>query len=303
LRGKGVFSLLKAPFKIAAAVQQAITIFKTVKPHIVIGMGGYASGPGGVAAKLKRIPLVLHEQNALPGLTNRLLSKIANKVLTGFDKTFEQQRSNTDANDKYRWVGNPLRAQMQEKNLLDEKNSALRLLIVGGSLGAQVFNTEIPKVAKELEKNLWQVVHQTGRGNLATVYEAYKSAPDVESEVLEFIEDMPAKYQWADIVICRAGALTIAELALVGLPSILVPFPFAVDDHQTLNARALVDAGAAILLPQRELEDGKLIQLLNSFVDHPEKLVEMSTSAKRVAKPNATLDVADICQQIVGEAA
>ena len=303
LRGKGAASLLKAPFKILAAIGHAMAVLSEVNPNIVIGMGGYASGPGGVAAKLKRIPLILHEQNALPGLTNRLLSKVANRVLTGFDRVFDVQKRNSGSNEKYQWVGNPLRAQMQVKEIDALSDRPIRLLVVGGSLGAQAFNDYITRVMKSLDRTKWQVVHQTGKGNLDAVSEAYKSVGEVVCEVVEFIHDMSDKYQWADIVICRAGALTVSELALVGLPSILVPFPHAVDDHQTLNARALVDEGGAILLPQKELEGGKLISILEDFTARPEQLSTMAASARSAAKPLATADVADICQKMTSKAA
>lgn len=301
LRGKGFMSLLKAPFKIAAAIKQAIAIFSRVNPQMVVGMGGYASGPGGVAAKMKRIPLVLHEQNALPGLTNRLLAKVANKVLSGFDKAFDAQHS--DTNKKYQYVGNPLRSQMRAKETNNIGERPLRLLVVGGSLGARVLNEQLPNAIQGLDKTKWQVVHQTGRGQKEAVAKAYKKLDGLACEVTEFIDDMSARYQWADIVICRSGALTVSELALVGLASILVPLPHAVDDHQTLNAHALVDRGGAILLPQKELESGKLITILKDFARRPEQLVTMSAFAKQAAKPNATSDVADICEQIIGHAA
>ena len=303
IRGKGVVSLFKAPFKVLMATQQALKILSEVNPHIVIGMGGYASGPGGVAAKLKRIPMMLHEQNALPGLTNRLLSKIANKVLTGFENAFDAQKTGATSNGKYLWVGNPLRAQMQTKASCSAEGRPLRLLIVGGSLGAKVFNEQLPEVMQALDKTKWQVVHQTGKGQLSIVSDAYQRLEGYTYEVVEFIDDMSAKYQWADLIICRSGALTVSEIALIGLPSVLVPFPYAVDDHQTLNAQALVDKGGAVLLPQAELEDGKLVSLLENFVRYPGQLASMSKLAQQVAKPNATKDVADICQQLVERAA
>ena len=298
LRGKGLVSLLKAPFKILMAVKQAMSVLSSTKADIVVGMGGYASGPGGVAAKLKGIPLVLHEQNALPGLTNRLLSKIASKVLMGFDGAFKNS-----SQDKYRWLGNPLRSQMTQKKVEKVEDRPLKLLIVGGSLGAKVFNDVLPNVMSQIDTSQWQVMHQTGKGQSSVVEESYSTVSGLDCQVVEFIDDMQSAYQWADLVICRAGALTVSELALIGLPSILVPFPFAVDDHQTLNAKTLVDVSGAILLPQKQLENGELINILNDLAEHREKLTKMSEAVVAAAKPNATKDVADVCQQLVERAA
>jgi len=294
VRGKGLLSLLKAPFKIALAVKQAIDILSVTNAN---------SGPGGVAAKIKRLPLVLHEQNALPGLTNRLLSKIADKVLTGFEGVFDAQKSAQSTKEKYQWLGNPLRAQMSQKNVDDLGERPLKLLIVGGSLGARVFNEVLPKVMQDVDVSQWQVLHQTGKSNSASVSEAYQQVNELDCQVVEFIDDMQAAYQWADLVICRAGALTVSELALVGLPSVLVPFPHAVDDHQTLNAKTLVKVGGAVLLPQKNLENGELVSLLNDFASQREQLEIMSKAVVLAAKPNATKDVADVCQQLVERAA
>ncbi|TDF39935.1 undecaprenyldiphospho-muramoylpentapeptide beta-N-acetylglucosaminyltransferase [Alteromonadaceae bacterium M269] len=298
LRGKGLVSLLKAPFKILMAVKQAMSVLSSTKADIVVGMGGYASGPGGVAAKLKGIPLVLHEQNALPGLTNRLLSKIASKVLMGFDGAFKKP-----SQDKYRWLGNPLRSQMTQKKVEKIEDRPLKLLIVGGSLGAKVFNDVLPNVMGQIDTSQWQVMHQTGKAQSSVVEESYSTVSGLDCQVVEFIDDMQSAYQWADLVICRAGALTVSELALIGLSSILVPFPFAVDDHQTLNAKTLVDVRGAILLPQKQLENGELIYILNDLAEHREKLTKMSEAVVAAAKPNATKDVADVCQQLVERAA
>ncbi|PKG93338.1 undecaprenyldiphospho-muramoylpentapeptide beta-N-acetylglucosaminyltransferase [Paraglaciecola sp. MB-3u-78] len=293
VRKNGIGTLLLAPFKIIKAIIQAHKVIKQFQPDVVIGMGGFASGPGGVAAWLNRLPLILHEQNAVPGLTNKLLSRLAKKVLTGFDKTFPEQKLNH--NNKYAWVGNPVRrefAQLPEKNTID---LPLNLLVVGGSLGAQVLNETVPLSLATIKQI--QVCHQTGAGHLAKVQEAYSQqaiAADLY-QVTEFIDDIPAAYAWADVVICRAGALTVAEVSAAGVPAIFVPLPYAVDDHQTKNAQTLVELQAADLLPQSELTAQKLCTLLEKYLQSPNTLIEMGKRAKTVARLNAAKEVAHYC--------
>lgn len=293
VRRNGIVTLLMAPVKIIKATIQAHKVIKQFQPHVVIGMGGFASGPGGVAAWLNRLPLVLHEQNAVPGLTNKLLSRIAKKVLTGFDNTFPQQR--LSKNSKYTWVGNPVR---NEFAVLPEKNSIdlpLNLLIVGGSLGAQVLNEIVPLALADIKQV--NVRHQTGAGHLVKVQEVYtQQTIEADSyQITEFIDDIPAAYAWADLVICRAGALTVAEVAAAGVPAIFVPLPYAVDDHQTKNAQTLVALQAADLLPQSELTVHKLWTLLKKYVESPNILIEMGKRAKTVARLDAAKEVAHCC--------
>jgi UDP-N-acetylglucosamine--N-acetylmuramyl-(pentapeptide) pyrophosphoryl-undecaprenol N-acetylglucosamine transferase len=296
IRGKGFLSLLGAPFRILKAIWSAKKIIDVVKPDVILGMGGFTSGPGGVAGWIKQIPIVLHEQNAIAGLTNRWLSHVATKVLTGFDKTFVDSDI-----DKFRWVGNPLRSRMVNSPL--ELGDRFRILIVGGSLGSRPLNQWVPKAFGEAGGDNWQVRHQCGAGNQAEVrqgYEQYASGA-LHVEVEEFIEDMSAAYQWADIVICRAGALTVSELAQVGRPAIFVPLPHAVDDHQTFNAKFLVDIGGAILLPQTQLEQNALPNILLELQSQPEKLKQMAIFANKAAKSDATIDVVRICKQLAGD--
>ncbi|RLV58946.1 undecaprenyldiphospho-muramoylpentapeptide beta-N-acetylglucosaminyltransferase [Parashewanella curva] len=295
VRGNGIIRKLMAPIKIIKAIAQARFVIKAFQPDVVIGMGGFASGPGGIAAKLCGIPLVLHEQNAIPGMTNKLLSKIATKVLCAFEGTFEPS-----VNAKV--VGNPIRAELEslrgETWSIDDK--ALKVLIVGGSLGAGIFNDWMPLIAAELSRihslTLW---HQVGKGNLQAVTKAYQKQQQQDSvQVTEFIDDMQAAYQWADVVICRAGALTVSELAMVGKPSILVPYPHAVDDHQTLNANVLVNAGGAFLLPQPIASVELFVEKLSLLAENRAELAAMGKQAKQVATINATEQVAAVCKAL-----
>ena len=317
LRHKGLMSWLKLPFKLINSLWQGINVIKQTKPDVVLGMGGYASAPGGLAAWLMKKPLVVHEQNAAAGLTNRLLGRIATKVCCAFPNAF-----NAKVNAQV--VGNPLRAgigqqanskqvkaQHQSENNKDAKQysddkPSHNILVVGGSLGAQVLNQIVPQSFGELTSaqpntatiNIW---HQTGKGKQAEVLSAYEQL-NVASDkirVTEFIKGMGSAYQWADIVICRAGALTVSELAMAATPAIFVPLPHAVDDHQTKNAQYLVARGGASLLKQSELSVENLTNELQALFNEPEKLKVMAKSAFEAADPDATNKVAEMCQQLV----
>ena len=285
LRGKNKLSLLLAPIKLIHSLLQAIGIIRGFKPDVVLGMGGFVTGSGGLASRLLGIPLVIHEQNAIAGLTNRLLAPLAQRVLTAFPCQIGQKESNNP-------LGNPLRQDII--NLQTEKKTTmpLKVLVFGGSLGAQIFNQTLPQVYPQLRDKilLW---HQTGEKQYSQTKTAFKDYPEVK--VTAFIDDMATAYQWADLVICRAGALTVSELAQVGLPSILVPYPFAVDDHQTANAQFLVNAKAAWLCPQNDFNRDRLFQLLNNI--QPQQLETMAKAAKICAKPNAVQTVVNICLQ------
>lgn len=302
VRGNGILRLLKAPFQIIKSVLQARKVLNQVKPQVVLGMGGFASGPGGVAAWLKGIPVVLHEQNALPGMTNRILAKVAKKVLTGFANTFLNQ---VEQPEKYQWVGNPVRRDFVDislKTLADyDKKASLNLLIVGGSLGAKTLNENVPNSIRNMPS--LQVRHQCGKGHLESVHKNYASLHNFETnwQVSEFIEDMAEAYQWADLVVCRAGALTVAEVAMAGVAAVFVPLPHAVDDHQTKNAETLSKVDAAYLLTQTELENGGLVPILEQLLVSPQQLIAMGAAARTVAKPDATITVADICETLVGD--
>ncbi|BDM66041.1 UDP-N-acetylglucosamine--N-acetylmuramyl-(pentapeptide) pyrophosphoryl-undecaprenol N-acetylglucosamine transferase [Shewanella sp. NFH-SH190041] len=298
VRGNGLLRKLAAPIKILRSVCQALSVIREFKPDVVMGMGGFASGPGGVAARLAGIPLVLHEQNAIPGMTNKLLSRIAARVLCAFDNdTFKGLRQNVTV------VGNPVREeliQLGSRPRISHDDAALKVLIVGGSLGAKVFNDLMPEVcalvSKQQPLTLW---HQVGRENAAAVEAHYAQLGQQNSvKVAEFIDDMEAAYQWADVVICRSGALTVSELAAVGLPSILVPYPHAVDDHQTLNASILVHANAAVLMPQQALTAQSLAEQLLKLAGDRTELVRMGQDARGVAILDSTTKVADICRAL-----
>lgn len=294
LRGKGIISWLAAPVKLTIAIFEAIYLLLKVKPDAVLGMGGFASGPCGFAAWLLNIPLYVHEQNTIPGITNRILSHLAKKVMEAFPGSFK-------SSDKVIATGNPVREDINDLPVNDSVNRhELRknLLVIGGSLGAQALNENVPVAVAELDEsarpNIW---HQSGKNKLAETIRCYEEL-GINVKATEFIENMAEAYAWADLVICRAGALTISELANAGIPSILVPYPYAVDDHQTRNATYLVDHDAAILVPQSEIKF-KLPEVLKSLLISGEnKLSSMAKYARQLAKPDATKVVAEICLEL-----
>ncbi len=290
VRGNGIKRLCAAPFRILKSIRQARKIIQQFKPDVVLGMGGFASGPGGVAAWLSGIPVVLHEQNAAAGLTNRLLAKIAKKVLMAFPGAFPDGEV----------VGNPVREDVLAlHSRTTEAKDKLAILIIGGSLGARVLNQTLPATIARLPQDKISVIHQVGKNNSAQVQQAYADAGiSAELQVQDFICDMAQAYQNAEIIVCRAGALTVSEVAVAGLPAIFIPLPHAVDDHQTKNAGALVDRGAALLIPQSELNDAELALQLQTLLDSETKLTEMSAAAKAAAILDATEQVADACKAL-----
>ena len=295
LRGNGVVRWLQAPFMLLLAMMQIFAVLWRHQPGVVLGMGGFVTGPGGVMAKMFRIPLIIHEQNAVPGMTNRLLSRIANQILESFPGSF-------DGGKRVSLVGNPVRADIwqlpEPERRMKHRGDPLHLLILGGSLGAQALNESVPEALGKLDPALQlEVRHQAGRGKDVTTLLAYKSA-GIDAQVVPFISNMAEAYSWADLVICRAGALTISELAAAGVGSILVPYPYAVDDHQTLNASYLADAGAALLIPESTLRAADLAGILKELLGDRGKLLQMAQTARHLAKPMATLDVADICEEM-----
>lgn len=295
LRGKGMATLLLAPIKILIALYQASVVLMKVKPVCVLGMGGFASGPGGVIARLFGKPLVIHEQNAVAGMTNRLLSRIASAVFEAFPKSFGN-------NLETEIVGNPVREDIvrlaHDYELVSAQALAkrrLRVLIVGGSLGALKLNEVLPAALSEIAQDLRpEVRHQTGRGKLEATQADY-NAHEVDADVSEFIKDMASAYSWADLVICRAGALTVSELCAAGVGAILVPYPFAVDDHQTKNAQVMVEGGAAWLAPQSELTADALTEMLKPLLLKPERIARLANAAHKLAKPYAADRVAQAC--------
>jgi len=290
LRGNGVLRLLAAPFKITFAILQAMTILWRHRPAAVLGMGGFAAGPGGIAAKLLGIPLLIHEQNAIAGLTNRWLAKIASTVMQAFPNTFDSRYHPID-------TGNPLREDILDIPFqLKEYTKPLKILIIGGSLGAKILNDTVPQALTLIadDENAFEIWHQVGDIHLKSMQNTYQNAP-FKAKISPFINDMAEAYRWADLTICRAGALTISELAQVGMPSILVPYPFAVDDHQTRNAQFLAEKGAAILLPQTELNAEKLANLLKNLLISPERLQAMAQAAQSCTYPSAIDKVVNSC--------
>ncbi|KGQ27083.1 undecaprenyldiphospho-muramoylpentapeptide beta-N-acetylglucosaminyltransferase [Gallibacterium anatis] len=281
LRGKGIKALLAAPFKILRAILQARKIIKTYQPDAVLGMGGYVSGPGGVAAKLAGVPIILHEQNAVAGLTNKWLAKIATRVLQAFPTAFADAEV----------VGNPVRADLfalpTPQQRFSQREGALRILVVGGSQGARVLNLLMPKVAAQLTKNV-VIRHQAGKGNSEAIKALYPQ--NINVNVSDFIDDMAAAYAWADVVICRSGALTVCEIAAAGIPAIFVPFQHK-DQQQYLNARYLADAGAAEIIQQAELTPERVVELLQKW-DRP-TLLAMAEKAQSKAAPTAAQRVAE----------
>ncbi len=292
-RGKGLFKQLLAPFKLLFAFAQAGKILWRFKPDVVLGMGGFVAGPGGIMARLLGIPLVIHEKNRIPGTTNRLLVKWATRVLEAFPGSFKAKVGAI-------CVGNPLRQSIVEAMAAQQptRDKVTRLLIVGGSLGAKALNEAVPK-AIALVGETMEVRHQTGESMCAATEALYASL-GLKAEVVAFIQDMAEAYRWADLAVCRAGAATLSELACAGLPSILIPFPYAIDDHQTANARYLTEAGAAVLMPQPDLTPHYLAEKLKSLIQAPEQLQTMVRNAHALAKPDAALSVAEICLKEAG---
>jgi UDP-N-acetylglucosamine--N-acetylmuramyl-(pentapeptide) pyrophosphoryl-undecaprenol N-acetylglucosamine transferase len=295
LRGRGLVRLLAAPFMLSVALWQALRIERRLRPLAVLGMGGFASGPGGVIAWLLRCPLLIHEQNSVAGTTNRWLAPLARTVMVAFPGSLA---------DRYRPVhtGNPVRGAITRLAPPAERyagrSGPLRILVVGGSLGASALNSVVPAAIAQLAV-CPELYHQTGGQDLNGVRDAY-AAGGIEARVEPFIDDMASAYAWADLVICRAGALTVAELAVVGAAAILVPFPHATNDHQTGNARFLADASAAILLQQDGLTPARLSGILADFTGQRDVLLEMAGRAHALAMPDAARRVAELCLQAAG---
>lgn len=292
LRGKGIRTWLLAPWRLAVALFDALRVMRRRRPRAVLGMGGFASGPGGVAAWLLGRPLIIHEQNSVAGLTNRLLAGLAREVLAAFPGSFSSRVS-------ARVVGNPVRPDILGLPAPDERLAGragpLRVLVLGGSQGALALNETVAlAVGRIAAAERPEIRHQAGRHTLAQAEAAYRDA-GVAARVEPFITDMAAAYAWADLVICRAGALTIAELAATGVAAVFVPFPAAVDDHQTRNARFLADAGAGVLVPQAELTAERLAAEIEACVQDRGLVLARARAARALAQPAATRAVADTC--------
>jgi UDP-N-acetylglucosamine--N-acetylmuramyl-(pentapeptide) pyrophosphoryl-undecaprenol N-acetylglucosamine transferase len=292
IRGKGLGTWLKAPFRILRSVVQAARILKKVRPRAVIGLGGYVSGPGGIAAWLLRIPLLIHEQNAVAGLTNRMLARVAAQVLEGFPGSFGPKVA-------ARCIGNPVRADIAAipapKSRFAGREGRSRLLVLGGSQGARRLNSAVPQAIARLEPGTRpQVRHQTGERWLESARQAYLEA-QVEADVLPFIDNMAEAYAWADIAVCRAGALTITELQAAGLGALCVPFPAAVDDHQTKNAEVMVRLGAGRILQERELTAAALSQGISELTADRAAMLKMAEAARAARVIDAAAQLATLC--------
>lgn len=290
VRGKGLGTLLRLPLRLAKACWQSLQVLRRVRPDVVLGLGGYITFPGGVMAALLGKPLVLHEQNSVAGTANKLLARLAKRVFTAFPDVLPQGR----------WVGNPLRtaflSQAEPAARFAARSGPLRLLVVGGSLGAKALNDAVPQALAMIPAvQRPSVLHQSGAKQIDALRASYAAA-GVEAELTPFIDDTARAYAEADLVICRAGASTVTELAAVGAAALFVPFPAAVDDHQTVNARFLVQAGGGWLLPQRELTPQGLAEILQKL--ERSTLVECAQKAEKMKKIGATEAVVAACEEL-----
>jgi UDP-N-acetylglucosamine--N-acetylmuramyl-(pentapeptide) pyrophosphoryl-undecaprenol N-acetylglucosamine transferase len=287
-RGKGIVQKLLLPANLLYSFWESARHIRRLRPDVVLGLGGYVAFPGGMMASLWNRPLALHEQNAIPGLANKVLAQISDKVMAGFPQALKGAE----------WTGNPVRADIaaipSPEGRFAGRQGPLKILVVGGSLGAQALNEAMPKALALLD-NRPTVVHQSGEKHLDALKKQYKEA-GVQGELVAFIDDMARRYAEADLVICRAGAVTIAELSAGGMASLLVPFPHAVDDHQTANARFLAERGAALLLQQRELSPQTLAQMIRGL--DRTRLLDMARKARALGKPDAARIVAERCMSI-----
>lgn len=296
LRGKGLMRWIRMPLMLSRAVWQARKLLDANRPGCAVSFGGYAAAPGGIAAWTKGIPVLVHEQNRIPGLTNRLLTRFSRRILQGFPGTFPDDMSPIDS-------GNPVRPEVaaipEPRTRLSERTGAVRVLITGGSQGAKILNETVPAAFGLLSSvpaiEIW---HQAGAKRVDEAQGAYAGA-GVEARVEPFINDMATAYAWADLVICRSGALTVAELAAAGVASVLVPYALAVDDHQTRNAEYLSSANAAIILPQASLDPQALAAELQPLLSDREKLLAMAIAARQMAMKNAAEKVAAACSEWV----
>jgi len=296
LRGKGVLRWLRLPLQLFRAVFQAFALLGRHRPDCALSFGGYAAGPGGLAARLRGVPLLVHEQNRIPGLTNRVLARMARVVFEAFPGTWSEKRQAITC-------GNPVRRSVAElpdpATRLELHTGRPRLLVTGGSQGAMALNRVLPQAVALLSRTaIPDIRHQAGKGRAEETARDYAAA-GIEAQVDEFIDDMARAYAWADLVVCRAGALTVSELAAAGIGAVLVPFPFAVDDHQTRNAEFLVEAGAARLMPEPDCDPVTLARLLEDLLTDRAGLLQMARSARSVAVPDSAAQVAEVCREFL----
>ncbi|MGD2117483.1 MAG: undecaprenyldiphospho-muramoylpentapeptide beta-N-acetylglucosaminyltransferase [Chromatiales bacterium] len=296
MRGKGLLRKLLMPLQLLRAMFQAASVIRNRKPDVVLGMGGFVSGPGGLVARLLGRPLVIQEQNTVPGMTNQWLAKIAKRVFEAFPGSFAAERGAVVS-------GNPVRAEIcalaEPQQRLAQHTGPVRLLVLGGSLGAQALNELLPAALAKFTAGSErpQVRHQAGRDKAAQTEKSY-AQHGVSAEVTEFIEDMAAAYAWADLVVCRSGALTVSELTAAGVASLLVPYPHAVDDHQTKNAAFLVQQQAALLMPQAELTADSLAAQLQQLLQDKPRLLAMAQAARSLAVVDSSRIIADACEEV-----
>ena len=305
VRGKGFLRLLMLPVTLLRAFWQAARVLRRLKPDVVLGVGGYVTFPGGLMASLLNRPLAIHEQNSVAGLSNRALAVVADRILAGFPRAFDEKIASPVAKllkpgTTVEWTGNPVRSEIvalsPPSQRFAERRDVLSILVVGGSLGAQVLNDVVPKALSQIGiAQRPHVIHQAGVKHLDALKAAYAGAA-VQADIRPFIDDMAAAYRDCDLLVCRAGALTVAEICAAGIASVLVPFPHAVDDHQTFNARFLSDAGAAVLIPQTELTPTRLADLIKRFTR--QRLEQMASKARALSKPEATERVAQVCMEL-----
>ena len=298
LRGKNLKNIITSLKKLFKALFQCFSILKEQRPDVILGMGGYVSGPGGIAGFLMRYPLIIHEQNSIPGTTNKLLSKIASSVLEAFPNSFEKK-----VNAKT--VGNPIRNEIisieQPKERLDGRDFPIRILILGGSQGSLVLNKSVPNSIKEIASIAkLEVLHQAGSKTIKEAQKSYENVP-VGLYLVEFIDEIADAYQWADIVICRAGAMTVSELLAAGLPAIFIPFSLATDDHQTENAKFMKEIGAAEIVSENEIEKGALSLILRDWIQDRAILKRRSCLARSSSKSGATNAVVETCLNYVDQ--
>ncbi len=290
LRKSGMTRKILLPFILLKAIVQTVCILLKRRPKAVLGMGGFVSGPGGLAAAALRLPIVLHEQNSVAGLTNRWLSRFSRRILTGFPST--------EGFKQFQWLGNPVRAEIANiptpERRLAGRTGALRLLVVGGSQGADIFNRHLPKLFATTPMPNIDVWHQSGANKGGGIGDAYLQSR-IDCRINEFIDDMTAAYEWCDVVICRSGAMTVSEVCCAGVVAIFVPYQHAVDDHQAKNAAYMVSNNAAYMVREKEFVEGHWLKILTRFEDNRKQLISMAQAARKLAKPRATGDVVAIC--------
>jgi UDP-N-acetylglucosamine--N-acetylmuramyl-(pentapeptide) pyrophosphoryl-undecaprenol N-acetylglucosamine transferase len=295
IRGRGLTALIKAPLLLWRSIRQSLAVLSEYQPQVVLGMGGFASGPGAVAARLKGIPIVIHEQNSVAGTTNRIVARIARRIMQGFPNVLKGGE----------WCGNPVRPSIANMPAPDQRfvgrTGAVNLLVLGGSRGALAINKILPQALALVDAAIRpQVMHQTGKQHCEQTSELYRTA-GVEAQVVPFIDQMDEAYSWADFAICRAGALTVAELSCAGLGSILIPFPYAIDDHQTVNGELLVEQGSASIIQQKELTAKMLAEEITTLCSSRSRLLEMAMRARELSKTGAASRVANVCMEVARE--